>query len=559
MKLFHPLHFRPAIFFLACWLLPAAICTATNYYADPSPAGSMQNAGTFNAPWANLSSIFAANKTFQAGDTIFLRTGNHGYALIRGMNSGYVVIMPQAGQNPVIERIRVAASATITASYWKLYRLTIQSESTGSTATPAYTLLEVYPQADHITISECIVSSNLNTTGWTRDDWRNRCNNGIFLRGRLNAHHLLEKNLILNTAFPLTVASSNTVVRENTVRYFTNDGSRLLGSYDRFEKNRIMDLIKVMTTAENHDDLFQSFVYAPGGTGQDTLKADTIRGNVFINTTDTTRAFRGNTQGIGCFDGVYLNWIIENNIVMTDHWHGIAMYGAVNCIIVNNTVLDPYPYSPFDSFDVHATNIGPAWIHIDKKSSGPPSTGNTIKNNLVANVVTLAAPSMGLAYNNISIGPVANYSTYFVDVSDFAHPDSFDLHLKPGCPAIDAGDPSNAPAFDFDGVARPQGPAFDLGAYEFVGTSAAETPTPAFRFSLYPNPSDGRLSVDFQGSKQAYYDLEIFTVLGNRVGKFGNRKMDSAGDLDLSGLEKGVYFIRLSCGGQACCKVFMLE
>ena len=45
-----------------------------------------------------------------------------------------------------------------------------------------------------------------------------------------------------------------------------------------------------------------------------------------------------------------------------------------------------------------------------------------------------------------------------------------DFHLLPGCPAIDAGLASfetvAAPATDLDGVARPQGAGFDVGAYE---------------------------------------------------------------------------------------------
>ncbi len=90
--------------------------SATNYYSDPSAAGSMTNPGTFNAPWASLSSIFSANKTFLAGDTIFLRSGNHGYAIIKGVNSGYVVITPQPGENPVISRIRISNAATTAAA-----------------------------------------------------------------------------------------------------------------------------------------------------------------------------------------------------------------------------------------------------------------------------------------------------------------------------------------------------------------------------------------------------------------------------------------------------------
>lgn len=225
--------------------------------------------------------------------------------------------LPRRPHDPIISRIRISNAATTSAAYWKLYGLTVQSEATGNNATPSYNLIEVYPFATHITISHCTITSNLNTAGWTRDDWRNRCNSGLFTRGKLNAYHVIENNLIINTAFALTISSSLTIVRENTVQNFTNDGSRVLGSDILFEKNTVLDLIKVMTTSENHDDLFQSFVYPAGGPGQDTLKRNIIRQNIFINTTDTTRAFRGNAQGIGCFDGVYLNWKIENNIVIT--------------------------------------------------------------------------------------------------------------------------------------------------------------------------------------------------------------------------------------------------
>jgi parallel beta-helix repeat protein len=523
---------------------------ATNYYSDPSAAGSMSNSGSFAAPWANLSSVFAANKTFAAGDTIFLRTGSHGYVIIKGIHTGYVVITPQPGQTPVIQRIRVSASAAIAAAYWKLYGLTVQSESTGTTATPSYTLLEIYPYADHITVSNCIISSNLNTSGWTRTDWRNRCNSGIFTRGKLNAHHIIENNLIQNTAFALTVSSSRTIVRENTVQNFTNDGCRILGSDILFEKNRVFDLIKVMTNAENHDDLFQAFTYAAGGTGQDTLKNDTIRNNILINMTDTTRQFRGPTQGIGCFDGVFLNWIIENNIVMTDHWHGISMYGAVNCKIINNTVLDPYLYTPVDSIDQNSTNIGPAWILINKKTNGPESSGNLVKNNLVANIVSFAAPGMGTGSNNKIVGALANYSNYFVNTADFGHPGQFDLHLKPGCSAIDAGDATYAPLIDFEGTPRPKGLGFDIGAYEYTVVSAVQSPSRNENaLSVFPNPFSDEISIQTDVVLPGGSVLQIFSLNGQLMLEKTTVEGGDAIKLEhLSGLPGGMYFLKISAG-----------
>ncbi len=41
-----------------------------------------------------------------------------------------------------------------------------------------------------------------------------------------------------------------------------------------------------------------------------------------------------------------------------------------------------------------------------------------------------------------------------------------DFHLMAGSPAVDAADPTVQDAHDFDGTARPQGAASDLGAFE---------------------------------------------------------------------------------------------
>jgi hypothetical protein len=43
-----------------------------------------------------------------------------------------------------------------------------------------------------------------------------------------------------------------------------------------------------------------------------------------------------------------------------------------------------------------------------------------------------------------------------------------DFHLQSTSPAINAGSASGAPTTDFDGNARPQGSAYDIGAYEYV-------------------------------------------------------------------------------------------
>ncbi len=270
-----------------------------------------------------------------------------------------------------------------------------------------------------------------------------------------------------------------------------------------------------------------------------------------IGATDTSRAFRGNTQGIGCFDGVFLNWVIENNIVMTDHWHGISMYGAVNCRIINNTVIDPYLVSTVDPYDNNATNIGPAWILISKKTNGPPSSGNVVINNLVANNVFFTTPEMGTGSKNIVLGALSNFSNYFVDVSDMAVPVSFNLQLLPGCSAIDAGDTLYAPGIDFEGVMRPQGAGIDVGAYEYldsIPTSSVLTLDAWKPLRIYPNPSLGTFQLLLEG-----FDRETEGILGvyNAVGeKVLSQQVFSAGQEIVlpAQLPPGIYWVQFWVG-----------
>jgi parallel beta-helix repeat protein len=74
-------------------------------------------------------------------------------------------------------------------------------------------------------------------------------------------------------------------------------------------------------------------------------------------------------------------------------------------------------------------------------------------------------------YNSVAEWESAGAQTGNIDsLPGFSQPDSEDLHLLGGSACIDRGTPDSAAVDDYDGITRPQGSGFDIGAYEFFGT-----------------------------------------------------------------------------------------
>jgi hypothetical protein len=91
---------------------------------------------------------------------------------------------------------------------------------------------------------------------------------------------------------------------------------------------------------------------------------------------------------------------------------------------------------------------------------GTPDVSNVVVRNNITyqGVVSMASPPAGISFS----GNRDNTDPHLVS------PSTHDFYLQAGSPAIDAG-VSTAPTVttDFDGIARPQGAAIDIGAFEY--------------------------------------------------------------------------------------------
>jgi hypothetical protein len=109
----------------------------------------------------------------------------------------------------------------------------------------------------------------------------------------------------------------------------------------------------------------------------------------------------------------------------------------------------------------------------------PASGAITVRNNLFYNppggvavaTYTFSVPSCAIDHNMVYGGSIGTAAGCTFGTNTVANPSfvnaSSDFHLLAGSPAIGAGVAVSGAATDYDGVARPQGNGFDIGAYEF--------------------------------------------------------------------------------------------
>lgn len=443
-------------------ILASGLCPgtqATSYYSDPV-GGSMANDGSEASPWGNLEAIFQSKKTFVAGDEIFLMNGAHGNSWINGSHSDYVTIRPYPGHSP-----RIASVLMENGSYWAFNGVTFTADGSGGNPMRPQ-MISTKDNLSYLKVENCTFYSATNSAGWSKADWYANAKDGVWIRG---SHTVFNGNTILNTYFALQIEGGHAEVKHNVIDNFGADAIRALGSHAVYENNLIRDAY-IEDYALNHDDGIQMY-------DKDNVAAGVVEDLVFRNNTilgfadPITQAMLDDNlvgysmQGIIVTDGHIENAVIENNLVVVDHNHGITLAGSIDCRVQNNTVIKT-PTSVNPNPDTYP------WIQLreDKQHNDPANC--IIRNNIASEFTpwTYANSTNVLAENNLE--PATNdYVNVFADYA------AFDFTLQAGSVAIDAGANTDLAATDLAGDPRLVGPFVDLGAYEVQAAVDTNPPT----------------------------------------------------------------------------------
>ena len=153
-------------------------------------------------------------------------------------------------------------------------------------------------------------------------------------------------------------------------------------------------------------------------------------------------------QGISEFDGAWDGIQIINNVVIASAYHGIALYGAHNSTIINNTV--------FGNFVAPNGDVNETWIGVFYNGGSPPV--NVVVRNNISSSYVYANTGVTSDHNVLTTNPQANFVQF--NRATF----QYDLHPASGSVQLGYGSTQLAPAYDITGAQRV--PPITAGAYQ---------------------------------------------------------------------------------------------
>lgn len=293
----------------------------------------------------------------KGGDRVILEAGRHGDVRIAGQSfSPPVEIRSLPSERGVLDSLYIDESAGLLVS-----NVFVLAQDTRASKRA---LVHVQRSRD-VVLERLEIRSARSASGWSRREWLARAHRGVSLHG---SDLTLRNSVIAVVDHAIESKADGALVEGNIIQQFRGDGIRALGDNSRYLNNRIEGCVDV---DNNHDDGFQSWSLDASGTpGKGVVRNVEISGN-FVRGGKDDHPFGCNLQGMGFFDGMFENWVIRDNVIEVNHWHGITVMGGRNVLVENNIVVDESPEGP-----------GPPWITVTAHKDGRLASGSAIIGNV---------------------------------------------------------------------------------------------------------------------------------------------------------------------------------
>lgn len=352
-------------------------------YLDPA-TGSATAAGTAEAPWPGLADAIAAGllATVPDGKTLVLRDGNHGNAVFEGTHAAAVILRAAPGATPKLGRLELRKG-----SGWHLRGLTISPTYSAVPYTGNIVSLGESGPSSDLVLEQSVVFDAADTSAWTAAQWMS-ARSGI-LMGRNGTNLTVRTTHVYNVRFGIAMTSFDSTVEGSLVANFSGDGIRVTRDGEKVIDTVIKNVyVSADDGDDNHDDGIQCFLF---NVGTGTVRNVTISGNVILNREDPAQRLPNELQGIGFFDGPLVDFVVTDNVVFVDHYHGVSLYDAQGSQVTHNLAY---------------TRWGGAahpWVMLGQKLG--MAAGNTVHDN-IAHSFDLAADASVDAANNTTVTAV---------------------------------------------------------------------------------------------------------------------------------------------------------
>ena len=385
------------------FLLFVASAHAANFYVDNSASGS--NNGT---SWANAWKSFANINwsVIQPGDNIYISGGS----TQKTYTGSLTINRSGRSGNPITIRKGIDTGHN--------GKVIINGQGDNG--------IEIRPQR-YVTLSGFTITG---------------CSNAVFISGSSGgsysssgaSSYITVENMDIFNSYGRGIfiqTSDNIVVRNCTIATPIDLDDQTDGIYSQRSENNIFEnnhIVISNTHTETHDDAIQLY--------QD--ESAIVRGNYLAQVNSKTN----NAQGLYA-EEMYGTSKFYNNVVNLGNARSNALAfqrsgGSGTVEIVNNTVYGARP-----------------WLGIWVQDVSNPVVKNNIVYLLSGDPLYLDNSGSSRASNNYLGNP------------NFMSINNLDFHLQSNSPAIDKGTSLTSPYdTDKDGVSRPQGSGWDMGAYE---------------------------------------------------------------------------------------------